>query len=111
MNRNRIMKAGMAIMLMVLSGSTLQAQGGGQDRSRKQYIIDVTPMLVELQVGETVQFTAQAKDRSGSVAEVEIEWSVLNQRVGEIDENGLFTAITPGHTIVVARAERSVGRA
>jgi hypothetical protein len=111
MNPNKRLMAGIAGLFIVLSGVTLLAQGGGQDRNRKQYNIEVIPALAELEIGETLQFNAQAVDRSGSAAEVEIEWSVLNQRIGEIDENGLFTAISPGHTIVVARAERSVGRA
>ena len=111
MSPNKRWKTDISGILLVLSGALLLAQGDGQDRNKKQYNIEVIPALAELEAGETLQFTAQAVDRSGSVTEVEIEWSVLNQRVGEIDENGLFTAIGSGHTIVVARAERSVGRA
>jgi len=98
----------LGLFLIPLSGF---AQGGGQENSKKKYVIEVTPARAEVEAGETVQFTAQAVNRDGSVAEVEIEWSVLNSRVGEIDENGLFTALQGGHTPVMARAERSVGKA
>lgn len=101
----------LGVVLMSFSSSLLLTQGNAQDKSRRKYVIEVLPASVEVEVGETVQFAAQAVDREGSVAEVEIEWSVLNERVGEIDDNGLFTALESGHTNVMARAEHSVGKA
>ncbi|MBN2105714.1 Ig-like domain-containing protein [bacterium] len=106
------LQIGAAVFLSVLLFSfSVWAQGDTQGRSKKQYEIEIIPAQVEVDAEETVQFTAQALNREGAAAEVEIEWSVLNKRVGEIDENGLFTAIAGGHTHVIARAGRSVGKA
>ena len=57
-----------------------------------------------LHIGDTKTYSAQAFNESGSVIEtIPIYWSVSGE-VGEIDENGLFTAQQSGTGLIVASA-------
>ncbi|MBN1782625.1 hypothetical protein JW948_15930 [bacterium] len=102
---------GMLVIALTILSMSLWAQGNDGGKTGKKYVIDIIPAQSEVAVGETVQFQAVVHDRNGAPADAEVAWSVLNKRVGEIDEAGLFTAIGPGHTLMMARSEKAVGRA
>ena len=65
--------------------------------------IMVEPETATLNVSETQQFTATAKDQLGNERSgIAFEWSSSNEAVGTIDANGLFTALADGDTRVKA---------
>jgi len=66
--------------------------------------ISVSPETVTLNVTETQLFTAIAYDQFGEeMPDIVFSWRSTNETVGTINEmTGLFTAITPGSTIVMA---------
>ncbi len=66
--------------------------------------ITITPRFTRLRVGDAVQFNLSG-EYSGKV-----EWYVVNQRVGRITDEGLFVALRPGRTVVVARVRGKDGK-
>jgi hypothetical protein len=65
--------------------------------------ITVKPETATLNVSETQQFTATAKDQfDNAMSGIAFEWSSSNEAVGTIDANGLFTALADGDTMVKA---------
>ncbi|MFC1539234.1 T9SS type A sorting domain-containing protein, partial [Candidatus Latescibacterota bacterium] len=53
---------------------------------------------------ETIQFIATVFDELGNILDIPVEW-LTTGNIGEIDENGLFTAIEPGQGLVIATAD------
>ena len=65
--------------------------------------IEVSPSTPTVNVNDTEQFTATAKDQNGNVMEnITIEWTSSNETVGTITDAGLFTAAAVGMTTVKA---------
>ncbi len=66
--------------------------------------VDIEPGSATLTVGETATFKATPRDTEGEVMEdVAITWSVDGDS-GRIDAAGVFTAVKPGKSTVVASA-------
>ena len=64
--------------------------------------IEVTPSeAILIVVGEEVTFSAIVTDSEGSEVDIPVIWSVVND-IGSINEDGEFTATTPGTGSVVA---------
>ena len=63
--------------------------------------IVITPEEADVVEDEKIEFTAEVYDTEGNIVETEIVWSVEGD-IGEIDENGEFTATTFGTGSVVA---------
>ena len=73
--------------------------------------IDVTPSTTTLNIDDTQEFNATAKDQDGNVMpDVVITWTSSNETVGTIDA-GLFTADVVGTTTVTAANETVNGTA
>ncbi|MCK9306262.1 MAG: Ig-like domain-containing protein, partial [Methanoculleus sp.] len=67
--------------------------------------IEVEPVTVTMQTGETGAFTATVFDQRDDVMDwIEVTWSSSNPEVGTIDATGLFVASGTGTTAVMARA-------
>ncbi len=66
--------------------------------------ITITPRFTRLKVGDAVQF------RLSGEYDGKVEWYVLNRRVGRITDDGLFVALRPGRTVVVARVRGKDGK-
>jgi len=66
--------------------------------------VTITPRFIRLRVGDAVQFKLSG-EYSGKV-----EWYVTNERVGRITDNGLFVALRPGRTVVIARVKGKDGK-
>jgi hypothetical protein len=63
--------------------------------------ITITPEEAALVVGEEVKFAAEANDGDGNAVEADITWAVVGD-IGEIDNDGEFTATAPGTGTVTA---------
>lgn len=74
----------------------------------RRLAVFVSPNYVKLKAGEQSLFTARIEEAGGS--QPTISWRVVPPDLGEIDENGLFTAHRAGRGRVVALARSSAGR-
>jgi hypothetical protein len=73
--------------------------------------IEIEPAAVTIQVGQTQQLRATGRDADGQPMEdVTFSWSVDGES-GQIDANGLFTAVKAGQATVTAVAEGVQGSA
>ena len=63
--------------------------------------IEISPVEIEVIVGEEVIFSAEASDSEGSVIEAEFVWTVDGE-IGTIDDDGEFKATAVGTGTVVA---------
>ncbi len=67
--------------------------------------IDIDPTSATVTVGQTKQFSATPRDTKGEAMEDKsIAWSVQGES-GQIDAEGLFTAVKPGPATVAATVE------
>lgn len=75
--------------------------------------VTVTPGNASLSaVGDTVRFTAVARDSGNSVvSDVQILWSINDHNVATIDTLGLATAKGPGMILIQAQAQTRAGYA
>ncbi len=64
--------------------------------------IDLIPASVNLVLNEQQQFIVKAIDRSGSEVTINPKWSMLDGKVGTIDEKGMFTALSTGNATIIA---------
>lgn len=66
--------------------------------------VEIFPKEAEAAVGDSVQFTAEAKDASGNMVTTAFKWKVLTPKVGEVDSTGLFIARSAGSTFLTVTA-------
>lgn len=70
--------------------------------------VTLTPTDMKIIAGETVQFTAVVKDKSGSViVDPKIQWSVENPFIGTVTPGGLFEGRHLGSTNIIASVNGS----
>jgi alpha-amylase len=63
-----------------------------------------------LEIGETMQFSAAAKDAKGSVlGDRTIVWSTGDPKVALVGSNGMVTAVGPGTAAISASSEGKSG--
>lgn len=99
--------------------ATITAISGGKSASAKVTVkrvpvdrVTVSPNSARLSIGRTVQLTAQALDRSGSVlTERQISWATSDDRVATVDQSGLVTAVRAGTATITATSEGKSGAA
>jgi len=65
--------------------------------------VAVTPSIVEVVEGETIQFTATAYDQYGAAMEdIAFNWVSTNEMVGTVTSDGIFSARAAGTTTISA---------
>lgn len=99
-----------AVVIVVMA---LGACSGGESTTSAPTVasIQVSPSTAGAgAIGQTVQFSASAKDGSGNVVSgVSFTWSSSQPGVATVDGAGLVTAVTNGSTIVSAGAQGMTG--
>lgn len=79
--------------------------GGGPDVER----VIVTPSSPSLNVGQTVQLAAEARDEDNlALTGVEFEWRSLDEPVATVSASGLVTAVAGGEARIVVEAGNGV---
>ncbi len=76
-------------------------------RMLKQLQITNAPTDNTLEVYNTFEFTCTQAAENGGESTDKIEWSVSDANIGMIDENGTFTALSPGEVSVYAKTYQS----
>lgn len=89
----------MWVAVTIFAMTAVQAASGQEKPSR----VEVTPTGVQVQVGDKVQFTAVAKDASGSTLAGNVAaWTADPFDLAGADEKGLVTLHQPGEVTVAA---------
>ncbi len=74
--------------------------------------IDLNPSIASREVGETLRFTATAREADGSeITGVSFVWSSSNNAIAAVNDNGLATAVNAGSATIRATAEGVTGTA
>ena len=91
--------------------SIITASSGNVNKSTTVTVIQVVPVLttitvspstLSIQAGNAAIFTVQTLDQYNNPISVTITWNSGDENVGTIAQNGIFTAISPGVTIIMA---------
>ena len=74
--------------------------------------VEVSPSAETIELGSTLQLTAEAFDESGhAVAEVEFAWETSDATVATVDASGLVTGVAVGVATITASAGSAQGTA
>lgn len=72
-------------------------------------VVAVTPLQSLISVGDTIQFTAVAKDVNlATIDGVEFTWTSSEPEVVDIDENGLATGLAMGRDVVITATAEGI---
>jgi uncharacterized protein YjdB len=110
----RALAAGTALITATAQGNTDTATVVVLLDNSVQTVASVTvdPGYSEIEIGAATQFTAMAKDGSGSnLSAVEMVWSTSDASVATVDQKGMVTANAAGAVIVRATVEGKSGSA
>lgn len=66
--------------------------------------ITISPATVSVAIGNATIFTATTLDQLGNPFQTTVTWSSSNINIGTITQNGVFTAISPGTTTIMAKS-------
>jgi hypothetical protein len=104
---------------LTVGATTITASAGGLSDSANLAVVQVAasitvvPPLVTLGMGDTLTFTAVARDANGHpIPGAHFAWSVSDPSVATINPaGGLATAVAPGTVTVIARSGAAMGSA
>ncbi len=97
-------------LLLIIFTLVCSAQLPGQPAEGGNRRIVIKPRAAALQINSTQQFTAKIVERNVET-EADFTWSMDATGFGEIDGNGLFTALKKGQGFIYAQAEDLSARA
>ena len=104
--------AGTATITASADGKSGEATVTVTDEEPVARSITVTPSNPTLATDATEQFEATVRDQfDNEMTGVAVTWSCSDEAVGEIDDAGLFTALTAGMATITASAEGISGTA
>jgi plastocyanin len=100
----------LAMMCAVACARAIHAQEA--PAAPKAQSVEITPTGIQVHVGEKVQFTAAAKDASGSTLPVQVTlWSADPFDIAGTDQSGMVTFHLPGEVTVAAVVAGKTGYA
>lgn len=67
-----------------------------QSGKAKDLTLTLSPEIVVVFLGDTVQFAAEVMDSSGNLIDTTLSWEFTTNQVGSIDSNGVFFAEVEG---------------
>ncbi len=73
-------------------------------------LVTVSPAVVELDPGETLQMTAYVYDADGNLLDTSVTWSSEDPSIATVDGNGLVTGVAEGSTTISAAAGEKKGQ-
>jgi hypothetical protein len=96
-------------LLLALPVAACDGGGGPTQQSQTVERVHVTPSEANLNVGETVQLSAQGRDDDNAVvAGTAFSWVTLDPGVASVSTAGLVTGLTGGTARIVASAANGV---
>ncbi len=70
--------------------------------------VTVAPASASIQVGATQQFSATARDASGTVVSTTFTWASSNSAVATVNSSGLASAVTEGSATITATSANGI---
>jgi glucose/arabinose dehydrogenase len=101
----------LALITAALVSACGEDGGGGIQEPRPVTSVTVTAPTTTIQVGQTVQLTATARDADGTVLEGKsFEWTSGIETVASVSSTGLVTGLAKGLSEIRATTEGETGR-
>jgi hypothetical protein len=89
----------------VLGVLVVACGGGGSEPTPVVATVEVSPLLSDRQVGQTLQLSATVKDASGTILSGQsVSWSSSASTVASVSSSGLVTAHALGTALITAAA-------
>ncbi|UCF19290.1 MAG: Ig-like domain-containing protein [Gemmatimonadota bacterium] len=108
----RRMTAAVAAVAVVMSATYLACDGDPEDPRVPVASVEVTPSQATIDVGATVQLTAEPRDVDGDpLSGRAVTWSSDAEAVATVDGSGLVTGVADGTTTITAASEGMSGTA
>lgn len=89
---------------------TLACGGGGAEPLARVASVTVSPSLVSLGIGTTLQLTATLLDASGMTVSRRVSWTTSNTAIATVSATGLVTTIGGGTATITATADGESGK-
>jgi|GEM_PF-497751 len=70
--------------------------------------VTVSPSFIMLHPGDSLQYTAQAKDASGNIAPTTYTWSTSNTAVATVSATGMVHGVADGEVNIIATSANNV---
>ena len=94
------------VLLSVLAGCGSDSDGGGVQPPNPVATVTVTGPGTAVQVGQTLQLTATAKDAGGAtVSGATFTWASADQNIATVNSAGLVTGVAEGQTQITATSD------
>src|SRR3954447_25601375 len=98
------------MLLLALPGCGGDSNGGGVQPPNPVATVTVTGPSTAVQIGQTLQLTATAKDAAGAtVSGATFTWSSADQNIATVTTDGLVTGVAEGQTQISATSEAVSG--
>ena len=98
------------VLLSVLVSCSSDSDGGGVEPPNPVATVTVTGPGAAVQVGQTLQLTATAKDAGGAtVSGASFTWSSADQNIATVTSAGLVTGVAEGQTQITATTDAISG--
>lgn len=98
-----------ALLALPACGDVLTPFSGG---GSPVATVEVSPDRASVEIGETQQYTAVARDSDGdTVTDVDFTWSTSNSSVATVNSDGVATGRGGGPAWIIARAGAAVDSA
>ncbi|MFL5534265.1 MAG: Ig-like domain-containing protein, partial [Gemmatimonadales bacterium] len=94
------------LVLFALIGCNDESDGGSVQPPNPVATVTVTGPVTAVQVGQTLQLSATAKDAGGAtVSGATFAWSSADQNIATVSSDGLVTAVAEGQTQITATSD------
>jgi glucose/arabinose dehydrogenase len=94
------------VLLSVVVSCNDDSDGGGVEPPNPVATVTVTGPGAAVQVGQTLQLTATAKDAGGgTISGASFTWSSADQNIATVTSAGLVTGVAEGQTQITATAD------
>lgn len=96
----QIIATALIVSICIVTLQTCEETGDGD-----LYMIEVTPPAINMEIDSTQQFTAIGKDEDRNVIPaLTFSWTSSHPNIGIIDEDGLFSGLSAGVTMITAKS-------